>query len=398
MTAVNPEILKWARETAGFSLEEAAKVISLHDARGQSGEERLAALESGGIEPSRSILLRMSQHYRRSLLVFYLQSPPPKGDRGHDFRTLPAERLVSDDALLDALIRDIKTRQRLVKGLLEDDEAESFPFIGSMSMEEGITSVAQSIKTKINFQLELFRSKKSVDEAFAYLRHCVENSGIFVLLIGNLGSHHTSIPVEIFRGFAIADPIAPFVIVNDMDAKPAWSFTVLHEAVHLWLGTTGVSGLGAEKQIERFCNDVAGEILLPEQEIRLFNTTMKKQPAELANQLSGFAAERKISRSMVLYRLFRFGYIQESIWNELDTQFRREWLEGLRKRKEKEKQLEGGPSYYVVRRHHLGRSLLNLVRQSVYDGILSFTKAGKVLGVKPRNVEPLLRDVFVERR
>ena len=48
----------------------------------------------------------------------------------------------------------------------------------------------------------------------------------------------TAIPVEIFRGFAIADSIAPFVVVNDRDAKPAWSFTVFHEVSPLMAGKT----------------------------------------------------------------------------------------------------------------------------------------------------------------
>src|SRR3546814_16138482 len=64
----------------------------------------------------------------------------------------------------------------------------------------------------------------------------------YVLLIGNLGSHHSAIDIDAFRGFALADPIAPFVVINDRDAKTAWSFTLLHEVAHLWIGATGVSG------------------------------------------------------------------------------------------------------------------------------------------------------------
>ncbi|RJP22458.1 MAG: ImmA/IrrE family metallo-endopeptidase [Candidatus Omnitrophota bacterium] len=395
MPAVNPEILTWARETAGFSLEEAAKAIGLSDAHGQSGADRLAALESGKVEPSRSLLLKMSQKYRRSLLVFYLKSPPKKGDRGQDFRTLPGERLISDDALLDALIRDLKTRQSLVKGLLEDEEMEPLTFIGSMSMKNGVRSLSQSIQTQTGFQLEAFRSKNSVDDAFAYLRRCVENSGIFVLLIGDLGSHHSSISTEIFRGFAIADPIAPFVIANDQDARSAWSFTLLHEVTHLWLGVTGISGGNAEKKIERFCNDVAGEILLPQQELTQFHAVSSMPSSAVAERISAFAAERRLSRSMVLYKLFRSGYMQEMLWRELEGRFAHEWREYVNRKKEKQKNIDGGANYYIVRRHRLGHSLLNLVNRSIREGLLSLTKAGKVLGVKPRNVEPLLGDRLI---
>jgi Zn-dependent peptidase ImmA (M78 family) len=87
------------------------------------------------------------------------------------------------------------------------------------------------------------------------------------LLIGNLGSHHTTIDVTTFRGFALSDDVAPFIVINDQDAQAAWSFTLLHELTHLWLGQTGVSGARAEQKIERFCNDVAGEVLLPIEEL-----------------------------------------------------------------------------------------------------------------------------------
>ena len=65
---------------------------------------------------------------------------------------------------------------------------------------------------------------------------------MFVLLKGDLGNYRTAIDVEVFRGFAIADDIAPFVVINDNDSKAAWSFTLLHELTHLLLGQTGISG------------------------------------------------------------------------------------------------------------------------------------------------------------
>src|SRR5437660_11561272 len=87
--AVNPDILTWARETAGLSAEDAARALGFSDTRSRSAAERLRALETGDEEPSRSVLLRMAKAYRRALLVFYLSEPPRTGDRGQDFRTVP---------------------------------------------------------------------------------------------------------------------------------------------------------------------------------------------------------------------------------------------------------------------------------------------------------------------
>jgi transcriptional regulator with XRE-family HTH domain len=272
MPSVNPEILIWARETAGLSLEQATKALGLSAAHGLTAVDRLKALESGDEPPTRALLLKMSKQYRRSLLNFYLSAPPRKGDRGQDFRTLPPDRSITADALLDALIRDLKARQNLVRSVLEDeDDMEPLPFVGSAKMADGVIPVLHSIQKTLGISLSDYRGRKTADDAFASLRDSAESAGIFVLLIGNLGSHHSAIPIEVFRGFAIADAIAPFVVINDQDAKTAWSFTLLHEIAHLWLGTTGVSGVGAESAMEQFCNDVASEFLLPTSELDKLN-------------------------------------------------------------------------------------------------------------------------------
>lgn len=353
--------------------------------------ERLAALERGDEAPSRPMLVKMAKQYRRPLLAFYMSAPPRKGDRGQDFRTLPADHPVAADALLDALIRDLRARQSLVRSALEDeDETALCPFVGSVRMSDGVARVLASLRATIGVDLAQFRGQASPESAFALLRSRVEAAGVFVLLIGDLGSHHTAIDLETFRGFALADPVAPFVVINDHDAKSAWSFTLLHELVHLWLGTTGVSGISTEAAIERFCNDVAGEFLLPADELARLHVNDNTDFATALQRISDFARERHLSRSMVAYKLRRIDAISQETWRRISTSFREQWLRDRAARRDRVQQEEGGPNYYVVRRHRLGSALLSLVRRTMSDGVLTPSKAGKVLGVKPRNVEPLL--------
>lgn len=390
MPTLNPDILRWARTTAGLSLEEAAHAVELNDARGVSGPQRLAALEAGKEEPSRPLLLRMAKAYRRSLLVFYLEKEPRTGDRGKDFRRLPSGATPQYNPVLDALIRDIKGRQSLIKSLLEDAEAGPLAFIGSATPGTPVPELAERITTQLQFDLNTFREQKAIEEAFAYLRQKTEASRIFVLLLGNLGSHHTNISVETFRGFALADKIAPVAVINDNDAVSAWSFTTLHEVAHLWLGETGVSGWAGGLPVEQFCSDVAAEILLPPKELAEFARIGTVTFDHIAEQVSRFADRRNISRAMVAYRLFRTGSINEKTWGALKDRFYKDWLAHAEREALKQKAREGGPSYYVVRRHRIGKALLNLVSRSIGEGLLSYTKAARLLGVKPRNVDPLL--------
>ena len=390
MPAINPDILTWARETAGFSLEEAAQAISLQSAHGKTGAERLFDLEQGKGDPSRPLLRRMALKYRRSLLIFYLDRAPRQGDRGQDFRIAPGTQPPEYDPTLDALLRDISTRHALVKSVLEDDESPSLKFVASARMTNS-QAVAKSITETLGFDLGQFRDQETIENAFGYLRSKIENAGIFLLLIGNLGSHHTNIPAQTFRGFAIADPIAPFVIINDQDARSAWSFTALHEVTHLWLGTTGISGSSAEARIEQFCNEVAGAMLLQPGELAELADITHASFDRAIEQIAAFAQARNISRAMVAYNLLVADLIDRRTWRQLRDRFYQDWQDTRSRTREKQKSTDGGPRYYVVRRHRLGSALLNLVDRSLDDGLLTHTKAGQVLGVKPRNVAPLLR-------
>jgi Zn-dependent peptidase ImmA (M78 family)/transcriptional regulator with XRE-family HTH domain len=387
--AINPQILTWARDKAGLSIEEAARALGFRDAIDRTAAERLQAIERGVEEPSRSVLGKMARAYHRSLLVFYLSEPPPTGDRGQDFRRAPGMRPLEYNPTLDALIRDIRGRHGIVKDLLEQAESGRVEYVASATMQTPPATLARRIAEKLNFSLADFRRQPTVQAAFSYLREKVENSGTFVLLLGNLGSYHTNIPSSVFRGYAIADPVAPFIIVNDRDAPVAWTFTALHEMTHLWLGATGVSGGSADTELEAYCNSVAGEILLPDSEAGELRLLRHASLGEAVEAIATFARERNISRPMVAYKLLRLRIITAAAWRELDEHYRDEWIAAQTRLPSGESN-EGGPSYYVVKRHRLGRALLDLVRSSIAEGALTHTKAGLVLGVKPRNVDPLI--------
>lgn len=389
MIKINQEILVWARETAGLTLQEAAKKLNIADTHISTGEDSLANYEKTG-EISRSLLVKMSKVYHRPLLTFYLSSPPRKGDRGQDFRTLPNNYSNTENVFLDVLIRNIIARQNILHSIIQDDE-EFIPldFIGSCKMSDGIASVLSSIQNELRISQIDFYSQSSPENAFALLRKSAEAKGIFVLLIGDLGSYRTSIEPEIFRGFSIADKIAPFVVINDRDNHSAWSFTLLHELTHLWLGQTGVSNSNATMVIEQFCNDVAGEFLLPGDQLRLLTVSDDTSFEDALMEISKFADERNLSCSMIAYKLYRFGKINKQKWEKLNTEFYNLWRSNQVKHHEAVKS-EHGPNYYIVKKHRVGKALIQLVDRMMVNGSISTTKAGEVLGVKAKNVGHLL--------
>ncbi len=392
MPSVNPEILVWARETAGLTQEEAARKLDIRQTKKATALDRLAGYESGKEDPSRPLLLRMARQYRRPLLTFYLPVPPSKGDRGADFRTLPGDaQSTSEAAILDALLRDTKARQGMVRALLEDeDELLSLPFVGSQSMTDGKSVVLDTLGAALELHIDDYRAQRNADAAFNYVRAKAEERGIFVLLKGDLGSHHTAIELEVFRGFSIADDIAPFIVINDRDTRAAWTFTLLHEIVHLILGQSGVSGLQSGNDTEWFCDDVAGEFLFPTHESAELGLQDTMNLDEMAERIGVFARERNLSRTMVAYRGYRSEIIQNSQYRELSRMFRAQWIRQRDAQREQLRAQDRGPNPYVVRRHRLGRRLTSLVGRLMATGELSTSRAARILDARPTQVQAIV--------
>jgi Zn-dependent peptidase ImmA (M78 family) len=388
MPNINPEILTWARESNGFSLEVAAKKLALRDTGKATAAEKLLAFENG-TAVSRPMLLKMVKQYRKPLVTFYLPNPPERLERGEDFRTLPNGISPEDDALVDVLIRDIQARQSMLREtLIEEDEAEELSFIGSVGLDVGFSDVATNMAETLNFSLSEFRRLGNTSLAFKYLRKLTEDLGVYVLLKGNLGSHHTTIDTAIFRGFVLSDEYAPFIVINDQDSKAAWCFTLLHELAHLWLGKTGVSSAFSDSGVEKFCNDVASDILLPNSDLNELTPDLGDFQT-LADEIYNFASSNNISSGLVAYRLLRSAYINQAMWLRLVSYYKERWVQLKGRQKEANRDQGGGPSFYVVRRNKLGDALVSFVERMTNSGALTPTRASVLLGVKPIRVQKL---------
>ena len=306
---INPRILTWARETAGLSIEDAAAKLGLTNSPKASAAGKLEKLESGDEKPTRLQLMKIASTYRRPLTAFYMAAPPMTASRGEDFRTLPGPVAPQETATLDALLRDIRARHDMLRSILEDEEdALRLPFVGSIKISSGTAVAVTQMKSALGItdDRDLRRGMSTPDQLFAELRRRAEAIGVFVLLAGNLGTFHSNISEKVFRGFAIADEVAPLVVINDQDAKAARSFTLIHELAHIFIGSSGISGapvVGEPRtplsQVERFCNDVAGEFLLPT--AALPNTGRLTDVAVVVVQVSTIADAWKVSEAMVAY-------------------------------------------------------------------------------------------------
>lgn len=398
---INPDILVWARKSAGLNLENAAKSLALSNTRSKSGADKLLRMEKGEERPTRSQLSKIAKTYRRPLLTFYLKNPPQKAPLGEDFRTTGNEISERDNALLDALLRDFKARQDMVRDILEDlDEADKKQFIASASIEEGVPALVTRITADLKIPERRSDWGRTTESFFKELRSATESIGVFVLLAGDLGSHHSALSEDVFRGFALADSVAPFIVVNSHDARAACSFTLLHELVHLYLGSSGVSGApesikgnSKKAKIEQFCNEVASLVLLPQSfAVHRPESLTRSDHDTAAKYVEKVATQWMVSEPMVAFRLKSLGWISDSVYKTLSNSYADRWGSIKEGKKLANRDKEGGPNYYVVKQNHLGNSLIDVVRRTIRESRLTHTRAAKVLGVSSSSVEPLLRN------
>jgi Zn-dependent peptidase ImmA (M78 family) len=176
------------------------------------------------------------------------------------------------------------------------------------------------MRTVLTFDLS--ERGSSWTEALTGLIERAEDIGILVMVNGVVGSNtrRKLDPAE-FRGFALVDELAPVVFINGADTKAAQIFTLAHELAHVWLGETGLDDAAIasppNSQIERWCNLVAAEFLIPLADLREeFN-----QDAELAFELDRLATLFRVSTLVVLRRVRDAGFVSA---DEYPTLYRAE--------------------------------------------------------------------------
>ena len=279
--------------------------------------------------------------------------------------------------------------------LSDDEDTQKLPFVASCKMSQGAKVVEANIRATLGVtSADQWRAKDS-GALFSLLRAAAERAGVYVLLLGDLGSHHSDIGEDVFRGVALADDIAPFVVINDNDAAPARSFTLLHELAHIWIGASGVSGPMrgvSENAIERFCNEVAGEFLLPPEALEKMAATRGADFDRAMSLTDDIARTWNVSQGVVAYRFLLNRWITDEVATTMFRAFTGRW----RAQKQRDREARGpddtGPNYYIVRRSRLGAGLLDVVRRALQDDALTHTKAARILGVAPTAVDQLLRE------
>ena len=331
---------------------------------------------SGEAQPTLKQLEDFARLTHTAFGYFFLPQPPELALPVPDFRTLRDEVLAEPSSdLLDTLYLCLQ-RQDWYRDHARMHGLPPLPFVGGASVQEAPEAVAQRMRERLGLSTEERRRLPTWTDALRQLIAKSEDAGVMVMVSSVVGSNsHRKLDVGEFRGFALADGLAPLVFLNGADSKAAQMFTLAHELAHVWLGATGVSDTQAgqvpEQQTERWCNHVAAELLMPMDELRAAHQSNATIPEEIQR----LAREFKVSTLVVLRRLFDAGYINRAaLW-----QHYRDEQERLRTLKER---ASSGGDFYRSLGARTSKLFARAIVSSTLEGLTSFPEAFRMLGVR----------------
>lgn len=357
--------MTWSRRRAGLTQAELAESIPVK-------EEKVQAWEKGESRPT----FRQAQQWAdRAHIPFgflFLKAPPQENLPLPDLRTVGGDTPRSPSIDLLDTVRDVLRKQEWYLDYLAGQERAPLPFVGRFKMTDAVEQVVADIRHVLGIQVPL---KKGADEYMRQLLAAADAAGILVMRSGIVGSNtRRKLDVGEFRGFAIGDQFAPVVFINIADAPAARLFTLIHELAHIWIGSSGISSASPSdsREIETFCNAVAGEFLVPEQIFR----QRWASAVDWMVQLPELAASFHVSKLVIARRASDLGFISRDAY----VAFYLAELKAYRDQK------GGGGNFYQSAEGKNSKRFSRAVLSEALSGRLLLREAGKLLGVQPAKV------------
>ena len=286
---VNPDILKRCRIQIGIdSIEESIKI---------TGCDRLAQYESGDASPTINQLERIADSYSVPSWVFFREELPAEydfsGAKYPEFRTLGNKKGNLSYKLKKIICTFRAFRENLIDILEEDDGVIPEAFHGPSASGSSAHILANETKKWLGYSEKELPKTASRTKVLAYWKKLIEDKGILIFTTSSY-VHWSKVPVESMRGLAIYDKTFPIIILNGSDALSANLFTLMHELGHILLKQTNLIKddylwSGNISNDEKFCNEFAAEILMPNAKFMDLAKDYKSQgldPYEIASNLS----------------------------------------------------------------------------------------------------------------
>lgn len=371
VSGIQPELLRWARQSIGLSVEDVARRL-------KRTIEEISEWEAGTSQPSYPQLEKLAYEiYKRPLAVFFLPTPPDEATPAHEFRTLPDADLQSLSVDTHLHIRRAHAFQLALKELFDGHNPSSELIWNDLSLSSARSVIKQatSVRASLGIGIESQVQWKNDVLALKIWRQSIEAAGIYVF--------KGSFKQKDISGFCLLDPQFPIIYLNNSATKTRQIFSLLHELVHLLLGMNGLDKQNLEyierlpsreRNLEKFCNAIAAEILIPLDDFDQQASTFPKKAEQATDkQFSDLANRYGVSREAVLRRFLDQGRVSQGFYERKA----KEWASQTRPSK--------GGDWYASQNVYLSESFAKEVVSRYYRNQFSVEEAADFLGIKAKN-------------
>jgi len=369
---VNPDILKWARETAGLSVDDVVRKLK----RKRITAETVLSWENGEGSPSYPQLERIAYKiYKRPLALFFFPEPPREETPKQSFRTLPEYAIERLPERIRFLMRKAKVMQLNLAELYDNANPASRHIVRDLSFDPRVSSeqMAATVRAYLGIDLARQRRWRNSEEALKVWRDVLEEHGVFVF--------KDAFKVDPFSGFCLYDEQFPIIYVNNSKPKNRQVFTLFHELAHLLFRTGGIDTPlddyldhleGDSRRIEVLCNRFTGEFLVPGRDFdqRIRGIAINDE------SIQELAETYHVSREVILRKLLARKLVEQAVYEERA----RDWTQSAKTSSGK------GGDYYRTMGAYLGERYLGTAFSRYYQNRISVEQLADYLGVKVKNV------------
>ena len=250
-------------------------------------------------------------------------------------------------------------------------------FVGSFADNRDINAIVASIRAVLGLTEDWASRFQNWQKASEELIKAITDKGITTVFNGVVGNYmNRPIKVEACRGFVLVDNWAPFLFVNNTDAKAAQMFTLVHELAHIWTGHS--AGFDFRKlqpaadPIEVLCDAVAAEFLVPK---AAFVRQWRDNP-DIAHATRQF----KVSPMVIARRALDTGQISKAAFFEFYNAYTsREFV--------KKAKTGSGGDFYATAKRRIGIPFAAHINTAVKTGQLLYRDAYNLTGIRGKTFE-----------
>ena len=365
---VTPAVLRWAREQAGFSVDDLLPSFKKLDQWEADDPESF---------PTYPQLEQLADKFKVPVAVFFFPEPPDLPPIGNSFRTLPEAMFERIPPRIISMLRKAKAMQLNLAELNDGVNPADRLVTRDLTFRPNvpIDAMARRVREYLGVSLAQQSSWASDENALKNWRQVLLGVGLFVF--------KDAFRFKGYSGFCLYDDEFPIIYVNNSTSKTRQIFTLFHELAHLVFRTSGIDALDQRyrledfeslpapaRRIERICNQFAAQFLVPED---VFEATFSGlEPTE--ETAEALAKRFRVSRAVIFLRFLERDLIGDDTYDA-----------AVKKWAGQTKGSDGG-DFYKSQISYLGSRYIGLALGQYYQNRINEVQLADYLNITPKNL------------